>query len=205
MDVPDWPDPDVALALWRGLPNDPTAPTYDAAATADFCAAFLGPLGAHLTARWPHADEHLVQEAAERAVLEALRRPDGYNPALSPLRAYLCRAARRDLSNLVRAEGRHHRGRIPFDLVADAGAPGNEEEDDLWASLADPRVAAVLAALDPVERAVWELMLAGERATAEYIPILNITNWPTDEQEREAKRVKDRIKKRLQRAKEDRV
>ena len=196
----DWPDPEAALALWRRLPRDPAAPGHDAAATADFCAAFLEPLVTHLGGRWPHADEHLIQDAAERAVLDVLRRPDRYSPALSPLRAYLCRAARRDLSNLARAEGRHHRGRIPLDSVAEATGPGNEEEDDLWESLDDPRVAAVLAGFNDVERAIWELMLAGERSTAAFVPILGIDDRPTAEQEREVKRSKERIKMRLKRA-----
>jgi hypothetical protein len=42
-------------------------------------------------------------------------------------------------------------------------------------------------------------MLAGERATSAFAEAIGKANLPAAEQEREVKRVKDRVKKRLER------
>ena len=47
---------------------------------------------------------------------------------------------------------------------------------------------------------MWELMGEGERRTAVFARALGLEDRPPGEQEREVKRVKDRIKKRMQRA-----
>jgi biopolymer transport protein ExbD len=47
---------------------------------------------------------------------------------------------------------------------------------------------------------VLELMLDGERQTSVYVEILEIGHLSLEEREREVKKVKDRLKKRLERA-----
>jgi hypothetical protein len=50
------------------------------------------------------------------------------------------------------------------------------------------------------EQRVLALLADGERSTAAFARVLGLTDSPEDEQRREVKRVKDRIKRRLQRA-----
>jgi hypothetical protein len=57
----------------------------------------------------------------------------------------------------------------------------------------------VRQACTEAERRVLALMLDGERSSAAYAQVLGITGLPAAEQEREVKRAKDRIKKRLER------
>ena len=51
-----------------------------------------------------------------------------------------------------------------------------------------------------MEERVLDLMLVGERSTSAYAAALGLVDRPRAERAREAKRVKDRIKKRLERA-----
>ena len=60
----------------------------------------------------------------------------------------------------------------------------------------------MVAGFDAAERGVWELMLAGDRSTAAWAAAaLGVADQSRADQEREVKRVKDRIKTRLRRAK----
>lgn len=166
-----------------------------------FVAAVLPPLEADAARRFPHADPHLVTEAAGTAVIALLRRPDAYDPVRSPLPKYLRMIAQRDLVNLLDREGKHRRGRIPWECV-ELGLPArNEEEEPL--SLADsPAVQAAVAGLSDADRLVFELMLDGERETAVFAAALGLTHVPPDEQAAAVKRAKDRVKARLRRAAE---
>jgi DNA-directed RNA polymerase specialized sigma24 family protein len=121
---------------------------------------------------------------------------------------YLRMAARGDLLNLLKRESKHHKGRVEFALVEDEGEDGNLSGDEepsaqLEASEEAERhnstLQAVLEGFSEVERRVVELMLAGERKTIAYATALNLEGLPAGEQEREVKRVKDRIRKRLER------
>jgi hypothetical protein len=118
-------------------------------------------------------------------------------------------AARRDLFNLMKREERRHRRRVAWSAVElreEAGnIPGREEdpsdlledreESERWEAV----LRAVRQACTEAERRVLELMLAGERNTAAYALALGNTGLPAAEQEREVKRAKDRIMKRLER------
>jgi DNA-directed RNA polymerase specialized sigma24 family protein len=144
-----------------------------------------------------------VADVVGDLVLAFARKPEQYDPGRSSVRAYLRMAADGDLRNAQAKERRRTAHEIPLESVAEPAADGKEgDEDDVRAWLADTRVAAVIAAFTPVERAVWELMLAGDRSTAACAAVLGITDRPTTEQEREVKRAKGRIKVRLKRAKE---
>ena len=61
-------------------------------------------------------------------------------------------------------------------------------------------MAAVLAAATPQERLVWEFMLEGERRTAVIAAAIGLGDRPPAEQEVEVKRIKDRLKARIRRA-----
>ncbi|HEX5269304.1 MAG TPA: hypothetical protein VFW33_02400 [Gemmataceae bacterium] len=199
-----FPSAAEGLALHQRLcANDPLAP-------ADFFAAYLDPLLDRLAAEWPRCDPDLVQTAVHETVMCYSRRPDAYQPARHPdLGAYLRMAARRDLLNLLRKEGRarrKHTARPVVELGEEAGnIPGREDEPPLAcergeeAERRDAYLRRASEGLTPGERRVLELMLDGERATAAFADALGLTHLPAEEQELEVKRAKDRIKKRLRR------
>jgi RNA polymerase sigma-70 factor (ECF subfamily) len=181
----------------------------DALASADLCLACLDPLVHWLETQFPRDDPHLRETAAHDALWGYLKAPERYHPERGPLPAYLRMAARRDLYNLRKREGRHHRRRVAWSAVElgeeGGNIPGREEdpsglledreESERWEAL----LRAVRQACTEAERRVLELMLAGERSTAAHAEALGLTGLPVAEQEREVKRAKDRIMKRLER------
>lgn len=193
----DWPDPEVCAALYQQL-----AAGGDPVAQSEFAAALLDPLVAFLRATRRGADDHAVQTAAEDAVLSVIHRPAVYDPTKGTLIAFLRMAAVADLGNLRTKEVRHQRYREDRECVELPDAAGNTSTSDELPSLDHPALAEVLAALDPTEQRVFELMRAGERRTEAYVPVLGIGGRPTAEHAAEVKRAKERIMKRLQRAAE---
>ncbi len=192
-----WPEAGELSALFQRVCDG------DKLALTDFLAAVLDPLVNHLRGWRPHADEHACITAAEDAVLALLHEPAIYDPAQRGLVGFLCMSAEGDLLNALQKESRHHRNRESGDCVELAPDGGNSVVDELaddLPSLDDPKIAAEIASFTPTERAVFELMRAGERSTAAYVPLLCIEHLPEAEQRREVKRAKDRILKRLQRA-----
>jgi hypothetical protein len=181
----------------------------DPVATVDLCSAFLQPLIHWLETMFPRVDPDFRQSAAGQALLEYLKDPHAFRPERGSLPAYLCMAARGDLSNLLRGEKRHQRHRVPWSVVELGEESGNilgrdqvpsrrledSEEEKRWQVV----VQAVRDRCTDSERQVLDLMLAGERNTPAYAAALGITGLPAAAQEREVKRVKDRIKKRLER------
>ena len=178
------------------------------AAVADVCQAYLNPLLAWLAARYPTIDPHLRQTAAHDALLTYVQSPQAYDPTRSDLASYLRMAARWDLANLLKREGKHHQGRVAWAVVEDAVEGGNllgaedpslplerAEETQEWQAFLETLAENFTAE----ERNVLELMLAGEKKTGVYAKVLGMDGRPATEQEREVKKVKERIKKRLER------
>jgi hypothetical protein len=200
--APGFPAREEGLALHLQLCDlNPTA-------VADVCRAYLQPLLDWLARQFGDIDADLRQMAAHDALFNYVQNPGSYKPDRGDLAVFLRMAARRDLWNLLQRERRHHRDRVAWDSVADAVADGNlsrdeeapaeleqAEETRQWRDL----LAALLTNFTEAERQVLDLMLAGERRTAEYALVLGLANLAPAEQEREVKKVKDRIKKRLQR------
>jgi hypothetical protein len=118
-------------------------------------------------------------------------------------------AAEGDLRNLLRSEGRHHRGRESFFHVehgADGGNHfGREEDPSDWlerdedAATREELLRFIAATCTEEERRVLELMLAGQDTTAACTAALGISHLLHDEQARQVKQVKDRLKKRISR------
>jgi hypothetical protein len=181
----------------------------DPAATADLCRACLDPLVHWLQTQFPKADPHLRQTAAHDALIDYVKAPERYHPDGCALPAYLRMAARRDLYNLLKREERHHHNRVAWSAVELGEEAGNirgreedpsrlledHEESQRWETL----LRAVRQACTEAERRVLDLMLAGERDNTAHALALGITRLPAAEQDREVKRAKDRIKKRLER------
>lgn len=169
----------------------------------DIAAAFLGPLVAFLRRSHPRADEHLLFTAAEDAVISLLKNPKAFDPARGSLLGFLRMAARGDLSNALRTEERHQRNRAPRECVEDAPAAGNTEVDSPGPALDDPDLAAAVAAFTEPEQRFFALLRAGENRTGPLAAALGLADRPADEQRAEVKRTRDRLLKRLRRAKGD--
>jgi DNA-directed RNA polymerase specialized sigma24 family protein len=198
-----FPSLDEGLALHRRLQFQ------DVLAPSDVCAAYLEPLLDWLAGGFPRIEPHLREGAAHEALFDYVQHPDRYDPGRGDLAVYLRMAARADLLNALRREKRHHRGRVAWSAVELGEESGNlsgREEEPLLllqrgedAAERERILRSVAEGLTAPERRVLELMVAGERWTALYAEALGLHGLSAEEQEREVKRVKDRIKKRIQR------
>lgn len=196
-------DRDVHLRL---LADDPAAPS-------DLALAHLDPLGDWLREHNSRIDPHLCATAAEDAILALIKNPRSYDPARLPLDAYLHMSASGDLKNLLRRERRHTDRATSLERVELSVLAGNTPQEDDPAAIVEraengaserqalPSIPdVVLRELTDVDRQILALMLRKERRTARYAELLQITERPIKQQREEVKRVKDRIKKRVERA-----
>lgn len=181
------------VALWRQLVADPLTAN-------DFAAAALPAVAARLAAKLPRAHPDDVATAAGDALLAFLKRPEAFDPARCGLLAYLTFVARRDYLNQFDREQRHHRGRIPWNFV-ELDPPGrNEGAEGDGPTFDSPALRAAVAALSETDRRVLALMREGERGTAAFAAVLDLSAAAAAEQEAAVKRAKDRIKVYLKRA-----
>lgn len=153
-------------------------------------------------------DPHLVDMAADDALLNYLQRPSQYNPAELPLDRYLMMSARGDLLNLLRQQPQP--GFSKRTQFVELDAPEREytiEVEDTSLSVEEQAVMLtspvwpLLERLLPnaVDREIALLMLENVRDTDSYAHTLGISHLSQDKREAEVKRHKDRIKKTLQR------
>lgn len=198
-----------ARALYeRLLAEDPTAPS-------DLAVTYLDRLTTWLIAHNPRVHPNDCATAAGDAILALIKNPRTYKPERQTLEVYLRMSASGDLRNLLGAERRHREHRADWQAVehspvvrkyledteADPAHILEQREDEALMAVTSPSVAASLrAGLTPEEARVIELMQRQERKTALYAAALGISELAFKEQQREVKRVKDRLKKRLKRA-----
>ena len=198
----DFPSREEGLALHLHLRD------LNPAAVADVCRVYINPLIEWVARKFAGVDSHLRATAVHEALMTYVRNPAAYDPNRGDLALYLRMAARWDLVNLLKRESKHQQGRVDWAVVEDEAEDGNlfgaddpslqllrAEESQQWQAF----LGNVIAFFTEEERRVLELMLAGERKTEVYAHALRIEGSLTAEQEREVKKVKDRIMKRLQR------
>jgi RNA polymerase sigma-70 factor (ECF subfamily) len=203
------PAPDQARALHqRLLDGEPVASSELAETYLDWLATWL----AHHN---PQADPHHCDTTAEDAILDLIKRPQAYDPTKLRLDAYLRMSASGDLKNLQRKEYRRtarqidlaavelspHAGKYLSDEADDPARIAERREDDMAneTKLA-PRLEAARDGLSNGEAQALELLRLGERKTGPYAAALGIAHLPAAEQRQQVKRVKDKLKKRLERA-----
>jgi RNA polymerase sigma factor (sigma-70 family) len=188
-------DPDVAL-YQRLRGGDPTA-KYDLAER------FMEPLVAFLRRASRATDEDLLYQAAGDAIVGLIKNPLRFKPELNTLIGYLRMAARGDLHNAIQKEARHQRNRAGADSVELVEDPGNAEGDDSEGpSFDDPGLAAALADFTPTEQEFFRLLRTGEKRTSVLAAVLGLDDQPEAVKRAEVKRTRDRLIKRLQRARE---
>jgi hypothetical protein len=178
----------------------------DPTATADLAETYLPPLVGWLRRTYPRVDDALLESLAIDLVLALGQHPERFDPDRSSLPAYLRMAARGDVKNALETEHRRAAHLAPLDNV-ELQSPAR---NSVWASssgltdtvaetLDDERAAAMLEHFTGRDRDIVELMWDGERRSEVFAETLGLQTWPRDERDREVKRVKDRLKKRVQR------
>lgn len=189
----DWPPDDELLDAWRQLVADPT--TFG-----PFSELVLDPLAAAMARQFPTTDPDEAFSAAVDTLMWFSLNATRYDLARSSLPAYLRMVARGRMLNRRDAERRHREGKIPWDAIEHDVSDRNDPVDDDRPSFDSPALRDAIAALSDADRQVVEMMKEGERRTAAFAEVLGFTALPPDEQEREVKKAKDRIKARLKRA-----
>ncbi len=190
----DWPPDDELLEAWRQLVADPT--TFG-----PFSERVLDPLAAGIARQFPTTDPDEALSAAIDTLMWFSLNAARFDPTLSPLPAYLRMVARGRMLNRRDSERRHREGKISWDAVEhELPARNDLADDDDRPSFDSPALRDAVAKLSDADREVVELLRDGERRTAVFAEVLGFTDLPPDDQEREVKRAKDRIKARLKRA-----
>ena len=138
-----------------------------------------------------------IHDAAIDALLEYFGNPQRYDPAKSALGSYLYVGARRNLLNVLRAARRRAEREAAFarEVRRLACTPGRYESGR--ATL--PPLPVVVSGFTDAERTVVRLWLGGERQTDAFARALSLTGYPVIEQRAIVRRVKERVKRRLQR------
>ena len=176
----------------------------DPVATEEFFNIAAPDLERHLRMRFPSmavgVDPDIYLSAVYEALTDYFKNPGKYDPSRSGLMTYLRLAARRDLQNLLAKETRHAKGRVSLEDVEFSRSDGNDISERAAEDMDGRRlIEELMEEMTPNERAVLSLMLEGERSSAAAAEAMGIGHLPPGEQAREVKRVKDRLKKRIQR------
>jgi DNA-directed RNA polymerase specialized sigma24 family protein len=181
----------------------------DVTASADVFEKYLSPIIERLSKRegYRHltdTDPELIWDSVSDAIFAYLANPKSYNPEKSSLMSYLAMSANGDLLNALARRTRRRGREEPLDGDVELSAVGGngtielpgehlDSESKLWS-----HISALVP--DPLEQSVIRLMLDGERSREVYADALGVSHLPTAERNRKVDRVKDRLKKRLQRA-----
>jgi DNA-directed RNA polymerase specialized sigma24 family protein len=183
----------------------------DRVAPSELAEAYLQPLIDHLAQTERRAPQDFRDSAASEALMALMKNPASYDPTRRGLFPYLCMSARGDLRNALQKEDRHRRGRpglTRVELPPDDGKYLGREDDPSLRLCADesrdaahdPAVAAVMASATREERIVLELILAGERSYDVIAAAIGLGDLPPAEKKVAVKRLTDRMKARLKRA-----
>jgi hypothetical protein len=186
------------------LADDPTAPN-------DLAEAYLEPLVAWLAEIDARVSSEVQVEAAEDALLALIRNPRSYSPERQTLKAYLRMSARGDMRNLLAKERRHKNGQVSWkrvELSPDAGKYlGREDDPSLPMQLAEEDQSERNSIPDSLRKKLsktdlrgMELILRKERRNEIFVELYGLRHLPAKEQFRQVKRIKDRLKKVLERA-----
>jgi hypothetical protein len=180
----------------RLLAGEVTAP-------AELAEVMLEPLLHQLTKKFPQLrDPYLLPDAVTDALMSYIKRPTQFDPTRRSLTGFLFMAGEGDLLNALAKEKRRRQKEIPLEdvelgvtagnSVVEEGSPETEpERDRLRQEL--PRIF-----VDPKDLVMVELMISGERTTGAFVEVLKLQHLPVEQQRREVKRHKDRLKKRLE-------
>ena len=194
------------LALHRRLVD------RDVTAFVDLANTFLDPLIKRLVANNSASiSEDLCIEAAEDALIALVKNPASFNPdGGKRLGAYLCMSAQGDFRNLLRKEGRHRKKNLEIVQLSSEDGKYLVTDDDPSLPLQIQEeseqacrelIPVVNDGLSEGESRVLDLIMQGERKTTIFAQALGIDHLQKKEKTDEVNRVKNKIKKRIQRGK----
>lgn len=151
------------------------------------------------------SNPEIIWDSVCEALFNYIRNPMFYNPGKASLEKFLLMSADGDLKNAIAKEARHQRRKENFstnvelsvlrgnNIKEGKSVDQNLLDDELW------RYIKTILTTD-VDRALVRLILDGERQTEQYAKVLKISSLSLEEQRKEVKKAKDRIKVRLKRA-----
>jgi len=194
------------LALHRRLVHG------DVTAFADLARIFLDSLIKWLVdSNSASISKDLCIEAAEDALIALVKNPASFNrDAGKRLGEYLCMSAQGDFRNLLRKEGRHRKKSLEVVELSSEDGKYLVTDDDPSLPLqiqeeserAGREIIPVVSdGLSEGESRVLDLILQGERKTSVFAQALGIDHLPKKEKTVEVNRVKNKIKKRIDRRK----
>ncbi len=182
----------------------------DTTASNDVVAAYLDDVADWLEALYTQEHPNDCSTAAADAILTFIRNPATYDPEKQTLEKYLRMSADGDMKNLLRSERRHGKRRVNLEIAEpslekrlqdEEAEPHRVLERRAEKAVVDAKVRSLVpdwlaAGSTPEEVHVLGLMRIGERRTRVYAAALGISHLPFEQQQREVKRTKDRLKKR---------
>lgn len=178
----------------------------DVVAPAELAETLLVPLVSALRRKYANRrDADLVMDAVADALLDYSKKPQQFDPRKSRLFGFLRMVAERDLLNALAKRQRRTRKEKPLEIV-ELCRPARKEEGEAVRDLegedetssVESRLCQLFA--DPTDLGIARLIVFGERSTTAYARLLRLEALPVEEQRKEVKRHKDRIKKQLQRS-----
>jgi len=179
----------------------------------DLAVTYLTPLIDWLSTSYKTDRDDLRNEAAGQAICDLSKEPSIYDPNRGKtLFGFLRTSAKRDLQNLLAKEERHNKNREFVELSSidgkySRGADGDPSvaaENREEAGIALRKILPVVReGLSEVEKRVLDLILDGEKKTSVFAQACGISDLPKDEQEKEVKRLKGKVNKRIERARQD--
>lgn len=175
-------------------------------ATAQLAELLLPEISKALTRKFSNInDEHLIQTAANEAVLYYLKSPGKFDPIRGSLIGFVWQKAESTVKNLLKAKKgiseKEESVELPEDRAVYSNEDGETVEQLLIRDEQDNKVFQKLRELLPAssDQAVLELMMDGERETSRFAEILGVSGESSEDQFRVVKKCKDRIKKVIQR------
>jgi hypothetical protein len=150
-----------------------------------------------------------VKDTAVDALVQHIRAPERYDPARASLLGWLIWQANADLINIYRSA--QHQFERDVETLSQLRSDSDDVEESLDTSGGVSDRYPVLeesgfwgrirvAFPDRRERElIWRCWVEGERSTEMAAAVLELTGLPAAEQQQQVKKVKDRIKKKLQR------
>ena len=146
-------------------------------------------------------DPDLIQDACTEAWENYVKNPATFNPSERSLFGYLKMSAQGDLRNRIAKESRRRKKENAVEDVELSVFDGNEIMENEFAIQWDEIERRLESVFDDLaDRQAARLIIAGERATSTFVDIFSLHQHSPEEQRKEVKRQKDRIKKNLQRS-----
>lgn len=162
-----------------------------------------------IKARYPksYQDESFAFEAVNEALFGYFNSPDTFDPQLNTLKRFLEIAAERDILNLLQKEKKHSKKiNLPDDVELHENfwnsivKEENLPDSDLISSQSLKKVEQELEKhFNKEDLLLAKMVLIGERSTEVFSKVLKIEGLTIEEQKNEVKKVKDRIKKVIER------